>query len=82
MAESHSDRSSLSSVTDNESVYSSNDSLSSEESDTDSFPSGTEVLPYQFEPEPSPEPTADDPHAGIVTRSEDDPPGRIGNTNW
>ena len=85
MAESGSDRSSLSSVTDDESIYSGYDSLTSEESDTDCFLSlsqATEVLPYQFEPEPSPEPTAGDLHTDTVTDTEDEPSSQIGNTNW
>ena len=89
MAESGSDgsstRSSRSSVTDDESVCSSSTSLSSGMSNDDSFPSlsrGTEVLPYLFEPEPSPEPSTEDSHARIVTDEEDVPHSRIGNTNW
>ena len=89
MAESGSDgsstRSSRSSVTDDESVCSSFTSLSSGMSNDDSFPSlsrGTEVLPYLFEPEPSPEPSIEDSHARIVTDEEDVPHSRIGNTNW
>ena len=59
MAESDSDRSSLSSVTADESIHDSGNYLSSEESDADCLPSLTEdaeVLPYLFEPEASPEP--------------------------
>ena len=74
MAESSSDssssRSSCSSVTDDESIGSSLDSYSSGMSDDDGFPSllrGVEVLLYQFEPEPSPEPSTEDPHARIST---------------
>ena len=66
MAESGSNRSPLSSMTDDESIYDSNDYLSSEESDADCLPSLTEdaeVLPYLFEPEASPEPITGDSHA-------------------
>lgn len=93
MAESGSGRSSLSSsfssVTDDECIYSSFDSLPSEENDNDFFLTGalsyeTEaaVLPYRFEPEASPEPSTDDCHEGIVSDGEDMPSSRIGNTNW
>ena len=56
-SDSSSSRSSCSSVTDDESIGSSLDSYSSGMSDDDGFPSllrGVEMLPYQFEPEPSP----------------------------
>ena len=82
MAESGSDRSSISSATDDESIYSSYDSLVSEDIDVDHFPSlslDTEVLPYRFEPEPSPEPTTD---VSLVTDREDEPSSRMGTTNW
>ena len=89
MAESGSDssssRSSCSSVTDDESIGSSSDSYSSGMSDDDGFPSllhGVEVLPYQFEPKPSPEPSTEDPHARIPTDEEEVMHSRIGNTNW
>ena len=89
MAESGSDSSSLrssrSSVMDDDSVCSSSASLSSGMSDDDSFPSlsrGIEVLPYRFEPKPSPEPSTEDSHARIVIDEEDVPRSRIGNTNW
>ena len=82
MAESGSDRSSLSSVTDDKSIYSSYDSLVSENIDADRFPSlslDTEVLLYQFEPEPFPEPITD---VSLVTDREDEPSSWMGNTNW
>jgi len=82
MEESGSDHSSLSSTTDNESLYSSYDSLVSEDNDTGHFPSlslDTEVLPYQFEPEPSTEPTTD---VSLLTNSIDEPPRQLGNTDW
>jgi len=62
MAESSGDRSSLSSATDNESLYSSSDSLVSDDDGADRFPPlslDTEVFSYRFEPEPSPEPSTD-----------------------
>ena len=80
MAES--DSSSPSSVTDDESVCSSSDYLSSNLSDEDGLPSlthGSEVLPYQFEPDPSPD---DLLHARILSGEESLRHSRIGNTNW
>jgi len=81
MEESGSNRSSLSSTTDNESLYSSYDSLVSEDDDTGYFPSlslDTEVLPYRFKPEPSTKPTTD---VLLVTDSVDEPPRWLGNTS-
>ena len=72
----------LSPVTDDESVYSSCDSLVSEDIDVDHFPSlslDTEVLPYRFEPEPSPEPITD---VSLATDREDEPSSQMGSTNW
>ena len=80
MAES--DSSSPSSVTDNESVYSSSDYLSSNLSDEDGLPSltcGGEVLPYRFKPDPSPD---DLLHARILSGEESLCHSRIGNINW
>ena len=80
MAES--DSSTPSSVTDDESVCSSSDYLSSNLSDEDGLPSLThrgEVLPYQFEPDPSPD---DLLHAHILSGEESLRHSRIGNTNW
>ena len=71
---SSSSRSSCSSLTDDESVGSSSDFYSSDMSDDDGFPSlsrGVEVLPYQFEPEPSPEPSTGDSHVCIRTDEEE-----------
>ena len=82
MAESSSDRSSLSSATDNESLYSSSDSLVSDDDGADRFPLlslDAEVFPYRFEPDPSPEPSTD---VSLVTHSEDELSSRMGNTNW
>ena len=81
MAES--DSSTCSSVTDDESVCSSPNPLLSgtSDDDDDGFPSlshGTEVLPYQFEPDPLP----DESHARVLTDEEDTLRGRVGNTNW
>ena len=50
--------------------------FSFEESHNDGFPSlsfGIEVLPYQFEPDPPPEPfrSTDNSHACIITDEED-----------
>jgi len=84
MAESDSSTSTCSSVTDDESVCSSPNPLLSGMSDDDNddgFPSlshGTEVLPYQFEPDPLP----DESHARVLTDEEDTLRGRVGNTNW
>ena len=72
-------------LADDDSVCSTSTSLSSGMSDDDSFPSlscETEVLPYLFEPEPSPEPSTENSHARVVTDEEDVPHSRIGNTNW
>ena len=85
MAESGSNCSSLSSVTNDESIYDSDDYLSSEESDADCLPSlteDTEVLPYLFEPEASPEPIAGDSYAEIEADREEETSSRIHNTNW
>jgi len=86
MGQSGSDHSSLSSASDDEFVYSSCDSLVSEDIDTDCFPLlslDTEVLPYRFKPEPSPEPTMDSTtDVFLVTDKEDEPSSRMGNTNW
>ena len=82
MAENGSDCSSLSSVTDDESVYSSYDSLVSEDIGADRFPSlslDTKLLPYWFEPESPPEPTTD---VLLVTDREDEPSSQMSNTNW
>ena len=80
MAES--DSSTPSSVTDDESVFSSSDYLSSNQSDEDGLPSlthGSKVLLYQFEPDPSPD---DLLHARILSGEESLRHSRIGNTNW
>ena len=73
-------------MTDDESVGSSLDSYSSDMSDDGGFPSsllrGVEVLPYQFEPEPSPELSTEDLHARTPTDEEKVMHSRIGNTNW
>ena len=85
MAESGSNCSSLFSVTIDESIYDSDDYLSSEESDADCLPSLTEnaeVLPYLFEPEASPEPIAGDSYAEIEADREEETSSRIHNTNW
>ena len=61
------------------------DFYSSGMSDDDGFSllsRGIEVLPYQFEPEPSPEPSTGDSHARIRTDEEEVMHSRIGNTNW
>ena len=82
VAESSSDRSSLSSATDNESLYSSSDSLASDDGGADCFLSlslDAEVFPYWFEPDPSPEPSTD---VSFVTHSKDELSSRMGNTNW
>ena len=82
MAESSSDRSSLSSATDNESLYSSSNSLVSDDDGADCFPSlslDAEVFPYWFEPDPSLEPSTG---VSLVTHSEDELSSRMGNTNW
>ena len=73
MAESSSDRFSLSSATDNESLYLSSDSLVLDDNDAGCFPSrspNAEVLPYRFEPDPSPEPSMD---VSLVTHNKDEP---------
>lgn len=80
MAES--DSSTRSSVTDDESVYSSSESLSSSLSDGDNFPLPSyedEVLPYRFEPDPSPDDTS---HSRILSGEESLRDSRMGNTNW
>ena len=80
MAES--DSSIPSKVSDDESVCFSSDYLSSNLSDEDGLPSlthGCEVLPYQFEPDPSPENLL---HTRILSREESLCHSRIGNTNW
>ena len=85
MAESGSDRSPLASMTDDESIYDSDDYLLSEESDADCLPSLTkdaEELPYLFEPEASPEPITDDSHTEIEADREEETSSRIHNTNW
>ena len=85
MAESGSDRSPLSSMTDDESIYDSDDYLSLEESNADCLPSLTEdaeVLPYLFEPEAFPEPIMGDSHAEIEADREEETSSRIHNTNW
>jgi len=61
MTESGSDLSSLSSVTDDDSINDSDDYLSSEESNADYLAflaEDAEVLPYRFEPDATPEPRA------------------------
>ena len=84
-SDSSSDISSRSSITDQESIISSSDSLSSDLSDVDdaslSISHSDEVLPYRFEPEPSPEPSPGESHLHAV-ESGDTPDSRIGNTNW
>ena len=85
MAESDSDCSSLSSMTDDESIHDSDDYLSSEESDADcstSLTEDAEVLPYLFEPEASPESIAGDSHAEIEADREEETSSHIHNTNW
>ena len=86
----------LSSMTDDESIYDSDNYLSSEESDADCLPSLTEdtslaalrdyedieVLPYLFEPEASPEPISGDSHAEIEADREEETSSHIHNTNW
>ena len=85
MAENGSDCSPLSSMTDDESIYDSDDYLSLKESDADCLPSLTEdaeVLPYLFEPEASPEPITGDSHVEIKADREEETSSRIHNTNW
>ena len=85
MAESDRDRSSFSSMTDDEFIRDSDDYLSSEESNDDCVPSlteGAEVSPYLFEPEASPEPIAGDSHVEIEADREEETSRRINNTNW
>ena len=80
MVESDSSISSL--VTDNESVCSSSDYLTSNVSDEDGLPSMSyrgEVLPYQFEPDHF---LANSSHAHVLSREESLRHSRIGNTNW
>ena len=77
-----SDSSTPSLVTDDESVCSSSDYLSSNLSDEDGLPSLSyrgEVLLYQFEPDPSPD---DSSHAHVLSREESLSHSGIGNTNW
>jgi len=74
-AESSTDHSSLSSATDNESLYSSSASLASEWDDDNVerfllLSLDAEVLPYWFESDPSPEPSM---NVSLVTQSEDEP---------
>ena len=81
IAKSSSDCFSLLSATDNKSLYSSSDSLVSDD-DAGHFPLlslDAEVFPYRFEPNPSPEPSKD---VSLVIHSEDDPSRWMGNTNW
>ena len=81
MAESES--STRSSVTDDESLCSSSESLSSSLSDGDGFPLPSyrgEVLPYQFEPDPSP--GRGSSHSRVPSGEDSLRPSRIGNTNW
>ena len=84
MAGSGSDCSSLSSVTDDESIFSSYDSLHQKRAILIVFilSQGTEVLLYQFKPEPSPKLTVGDSHSSIVTYALDEASSQIGNTNW
>ena len=66
LASFHSDSSTPSLVTDNKSVCSSSDYLSSNLSDKDGLPSLSyrgEVLPYQFKPDPS---LDDSSHAHVI----------------
>ena len=80
MAES--DSSTPSSVTDNKSVCSSSDYLPLNLSDEDGLPLlsyGGEVLPYQFEPDPSPD---DSSYTHVLSGEESLSHSRIGNTNW
>ena len=75
----------LSSVTDDESIYDSDNYLSSEESDADCLPYLTEdaeVLPYLFKPEASPEPIVGDSHVEIEVGREEETYSCIHNTNW
>ena len=77
-----SDSSTRSSVTDDESVCSSSEYLSSSLSDGDDFPLSSyedEVLPYRFEPDPSPNDTS---HSHILSGEESLHNSRMGNTNW
>ena len=86
MAVSLSDRSSNSSDTDTDDGDSS--ILSSELSDCDSvsgLPEGTEVLPYQFEPEASPDGDGDSCDMDAPTKAPaavDSSVDRIGNVDW
>ena len=75
------DSSTHSSVTDNKSECSSSVSLSSSLSDGDGFPLpsyGCEMLPYQFESDPSPDDTS---HLHILSE-EPLRNSQMGNTNW
>ena len=85
MAESGSDLSSLSSVTDGDSFNDSDDYLSSEESDADYLAfltEDTEVLPNRFEPDATPEPRAGYSLKDIEADREEEAPSRIHSTNW
>ena len=85
MAESGSDLSSLSSVTDNDSINDSDDYLSSEESDVDYLAFLTEdaeVLPYRFKPDATPEPRVGYSLMEIEADREEEAPSQIHNTNW
>ena len=74
---------SCSSNTGNESVLSSSSIYSSEFSDGESVCTG-EPLPYQFEPEPSPEFEGDDIPVDVPTEVPDDSGhmDRVGNVDW
>ena len=85
MAESGSDLSSLSSVTDDDSINDSDNYLSSEQSDADYLAFLTkdaEVWPYRFEPDATPEPRAGYSPADFEADREEEAPSRIHNTNW
>ena len=85
MAESGSNCSSLSSVTNDKFVYDSDNYISSEESDADCLPSLTEnaeVLPYLFEPEASPEPIVGDSYVEIEADREEETSSCIHKMNW
>ena len=85
MAESGSDLSPLSSVTDDDSINDSDDYLSSEESDADYLAfltEDTEVLPYRFKPDATSEPRAGYSLAEIEADREEEAPSRMHNTNW
>ena len=85
ITESGSDLSWLSSVTDDDSINDSDNYLSSEESEADYLAfhtKDTEVLPYHFEPDATPEPRADYSLSEIKADREEKAPSRIQNTNW